>query len=89
MGWLVAAVSRPHYLWTSRTRGSNHGSPHLSDQSIPILFVGPGIRPRRYERVVRSVDIAPTLAALLGLRPTEPLDGRPIPEVAGAAGGRP
>jgi predicted AlkP superfamily pyrophosphatase or phosphodiesterase len=89
MGWLVAAVSRPHYLWTSRTRGSNHGSPHLSDQSIPILFVGPGIRPRRYERVVRSVDIAPTLAALLGLRPTEPLDGRPIPEVAGAASGRP
>jgi predicted AlkP superfamily pyrophosphatase or phosphodiesterase len=89
MGWLFAAVSQPHYLWTSRSLGGNHGSPHLPDQSIPVLFVGPGIRPRTYERVVRSVDVAPTLAALLGLRPTEPLDGRPIPEVAGAAGGRP
>jgi hypothetical protein len=39
------------------------------------------------------VDIAPTLAAYLDITPTEPLDGRPLPEVliqslAGRSGGR-
>jgi arylsulfatase A-like enzyme len=30
------------------------------------------------------VDIAPTLAALLGIPPTESLDGVPLPEVLGS-----
>jgi arylsulfatase A-like enzyme len=37
----------------------------------------------RHERLVRTVDIAPTLAALIGVKPTERLDGSVIPEVVG------
>jgi len=33
------------------------------------------------EGEARTVDIAPTLAALLGIQPTEPLDGRVLAEV--------
>jgi arylsulfatase A-like enzyme len=34
-------------------------------------------------RPVRTVDIAPTLAALLGVRPEGRLDGEPLVEVVG------
>jgi arylsulfatase A-like enzyme len=34
---------------------------------------------------VSTTDIAPTLAALLGIRPGERLDGRPLRQVGGGA----
>lgn len=40
-----------------------------------------GLRHGTVARPVRTVDIAPTLARLLGIRPTEPLDGVDLPEV--------
>jgi arylsulfatase A-like enzyme len=49
--------------------------------AIPIAFLGAGVHAATYARVVRSVDIAPTLAALIGVRPMEALDGQVIPEV--------
>jgi predicted AlkP superfamily pyrophosphatase or phosphodiesterase len=52
-----------------------HGSPHDSDAQVPVAFWGPAIRPGQHNDVVRVVDIAPTLAAILGVRPLEPLDG--------------
>jgi arylsulfatase A-like enzyme len=38
-----------------------------------------------HHRVVETVDIAPTLAALLGVRPLQAVDGRVLPEVVGGA----
>lgn len=71
----VMVSIRPFYYWAS-TRYPTHGSPNDPDARVPILFYGapfaPGVRPR----FVRVVDMAPTLAAALGIRPTEPLDGR-------------
>jgi arylsulfatase A-like enzyme len=48
---------------------------------VPIAFMGRGVRPAVIHRPIDTVDIAPTLAALLGLRPAEALDGVPLPEV--------
>jgi arylsulfatase A-like enzyme len=51
--------------------------------------------PGRVERPVRTVDLAPTLARLLGVDPPAGIDGRVLPEVASAvapaeaASGRP
>jgi len=42
---------------------------------VPIVFWGDGIRPGRYAGRVSVADIAPTLAAVLGVTPLEPLDG--------------
>ena len=43
---------------------------------VPILFYGPPFKPGRYSGYTRTVDMAPTLARVLGITPGEPLDGR-------------
>jgi arylsulfatase A-like enzyme len=58
-----------------------HGSAHPDDQRVPVAFLGPGITARQYPDTVSTTDIAPTLAALLGVRPSERLDGRVLPQV--------
>jgi len=57
---------------------ATHGSPHMQDSHVPMIFYGPSFVPGRYDQFVRTVDIAPTLARALGVTPTEPLDGRPL-----------
>jgi predicted AlkP superfamily pyrophosphatase or phosphodiesterase len=59
---------------------ATHGSPHDQDSHVPIILVGAPFRPGRYGRRVRTADIAPTLAQVLGVRPLELLDGRPLIE---------
>ena len=51
---------------------SHHGD---YDTNVPVLFAGPPFRPGRYGEFARVVDMAPTLAAALGVAPAEPLDG--------------
>jgi len=57
---------------------AQHGTPHMQDSHVPILFYGAPFQPGRYPEFARTVDIAPTLAQVLGVTPTEPLDGRPL-----------
>lgn len=47
--------------------GTGHGTPYEYDRHIPIIFMGSGIKAGTYSQECSSVDIAPTLAALLGL----------------------
>ena len=54
---------------------ASHGSSYPHDSHVPVIFYGMGIRPGRYGDFVRTVDIAPTLAAVAGVKPTERLDG--------------
>jgi len=81
-GWLLAAVPTDGVIW-SKTGVANHGSALDADVRIPIIFAGPGIRPGRYDRPIVAADIGPTLAALIGVPPTEPVAGHPVPEVVG------
>jgi predicted AlkP superfamily pyrophosphatase or phosphodiesterase len=55
-----------------------HGSPYLSDRSVPLVFMGPGITPGRSAEPARTVDLAPTLAKLAGIPVPPGLDGRPL-----------
>lgn len=55
-----------------------HGTPYDYDSHVPIVFYGAGVRPGRIADFVRTVDIAPTLAEIAGVRPTERLDGVPL-----------
>lgn len=80
-GWLVAVTPHEGTTWDSWATGANHGTPWQADVQVPIVFYGAGLRHGTVARPVRTVDIAPTLARLLGIRPTEPLDGVDLPEV--------
>lgn len=71
----VVVTLRP-YWYLAASRQATHGTPHDYDARVPILFYGAGIRPGRHADTVRVVDIAPTLAWLLGVRPMERLDGK-------------
>jgi arylsulfatase A-like enzyme len=56
---------------------ATHGSPWDYDRRVPILFWRKGITPFEQPLPVETVDIAPTLAALIGLAvPAGQLDGR-------------
>ena len=81
-GWLVAAVSRPGWIWTDTPGWTNHGSTQRTDMHIPMIFMGPGLTARRVSRRVTSEDIGPTFAALAGVRPTESVTGRVLTEAA-------
>jgi len=47
---------------------TNHGTPHAYDRRVPLIFWGPWKGGQRPEPV-RTVDLAPTLAHELGLKP--------------------
>ncbi|MDQ3699252.1 MAG: alkaline phosphatase family protein [Gemmatimonadota bacterium] len=53
-----------------------HGSPHDYDAHVPVIFYGRQFKPGRYDRFARVVDMAPTLAWVTAVTPTERLDGR-------------
>jgi hypothetical protein len=70
---------RPHDIWAG-SASAEHGQPSEDDAHVPLIIAGPGVRRGRYTRRVSLVDLAPTLARLLGVRPLERLDGRVLTE---------
>lgn len=75
----VTVTLRDHYYW-AQVHYATHGSPHDSDAHVPLIFYGAPFRAGSYNQFVRVVDIAPTLAAVLAVPPTEPLDGHVLRE---------
>lgn len=66
--------------WMSGSNIATHGSPHRVDTHVPILMYGPAwIKPGRVDTRVEVVDIAPTLARLLGVAVPSSSEGRPLP----------
>ncbi len=63
----VTASLKPYVYVSSRVGGTGHGSLNDYDRHVPVAFLGPGIRAGRYEAACGPHDIAPTLAALLGV----------------------
>ena len=74
-GWDFGTVNR-----------AGHGGLRPGDMCVPLLLAGPGV-PHERRRAARTVDLMPTLLALLGRPIPRGLDGRclvALPEVSGA-----
>jgi arylsulfatase A-like enzyme len=81
IAWFVAASPRPGWVWGGTPGHADHGTTSDDDAGVPIAFLGPGIRAGIFAETVRTVDIAPTLARLLGVSVPSKIDGRRIKRV--------
>ncbi len=79
--WLFCAVLKPGYVWSKGNLTAEHGTMSEESVNVPIAFWGAGVVPHLFAERARTVDIAPTLAAFLGVKPSEPLDGKALPGV--------
>ncbi len=60
---------------------STHGSPWRYDTFVPIVFAGMELKPAKVSRRVYTVDIAPTLAAFVGVKPPSGSVGQVLSEI--------
>ena len=77
----LMALPKKHYYIDNYPGGTGHGTPYEYDRHVPIVWMGPGIKPGHYSALAGPEDIAPTLAKMLGIDyPLEP-DARLLSEV--------
>lgn len=55
--------------------GTTHGTVYDYDSHVPMIFAGPGVAAAIHRERVATIDLAPTLAALLGVPVPETVDG--------------
>jgi predicted AlkP superfamily pyrophosphatase or phosphodiesterase len=55
--------------------GTGHGSPYHYDRWVPFIVYGAGVSAGTHDEPAATVDLAPTLAALLGITAPPDLDG--------------
>ena len=81
----VYIVFEPHHYindFDGLVVASTHGSPWRYDTFVPVVFSGHGIKTQKVvHRRVHTVDVAPTLSALLGVRYPSGTAGNPLVEV--------
>ena len=61
---------------------TTHGSAYDYDTHVPLIVLAPGLESETLDIPARTVDLAPTLANLLGIPVPDEVDGRPLVEVA-------
>jgi arylsulfatase A-like enzyme len=78
----VMIVVKPYWYFGSSTQGTSHGTPYNYDTNVPLMIMGKTwIKPGAYSQYAEVVDIAPTLAHLLRIRPPAAAEGRILGEV--------
>jgi predicted AlkP superfamily pyrophosphatase or phosphodiesterase len=78
----IYVVQEPY--WFNFDKGpvaAMHGSPWSYDTHVPVIFAGPGIPSQIIYRQIQPADVAPTMAALLGMSPPASAQGTVLPEV--------
>jgi len=69
----------PYWLYGSK--GTTHGSTFGYDAHVPVIFMGPGIKPGRYNLPIAVNDVAPTLATYLDIETPSGSTGRCLAEI--------
>lgn len=80
----IFVIQEPYFLF-GRSAGTSHSTPWGYDTHVPVIFYGAGVKAGNYAREVAPNDIAPTLAAVLGVEPPSGSSGRVLPEIVPSA----
>ena len=75
----LAIVAEPY--WMFEAKGTSHGTPYNYDSHVPVIFMGPAVKPGRYRRPIAVNDIAPTVAAILDIETPSGSGGRQLEEI--------
>ncbi|MBV9083854.1 MAG: hypothetical protein JOZ62_14340, partial [Acidobacteriaceae bacterium] len=75
----VMLVFEPGYV--PGKSGTSHFSPYAYDRHVPVVFMGPSIKPGRYDESIAPNDIAPTLATILDVQIPSGSSGRVLTEM--------
>ncbi len=76
--WYVFSIPRPFLI--GYTTGTDHSLPYTYDTHVPLAFFGVSFKPGQYREKVETVDLAATIASLLGINPPASAVGRPLHE---------
>ena len=76
----LIAVTDPFKYFVEYAITATHGSPYSYDTHVPLIIVGGSMRRGRYYQAASPADIAPTLAAVLGLQAPSNSVGRVLLE---------
>jgi hypothetical protein len=77
-GWYVMGV--PEIYTVGSSKGTDHASPYTYDTHVPLAFFGLPFRPGTYRTHAEPVDLAVTLASLLGINAPTHAVGRVLTE---------
>ena len=66
-GWYVMVIPTAYQMQTLPAGGTTHFSPWSYDRHVPLGFFGAPFTPGIYHGRVQPVDLAATLASLLGV----------------------
>lgn len=75
----VYVLLEPYWLYGSR--GTTHGTTFSYDAHVPVIFMGPGIKPGRFNQQISVNDVAPTLATYLDIETPSGSVGRCLAEI--------
>lgn len=75
----VSSILEPY--WIFGARDASHGAAYSYDTHLPLIFMGPGIKPGKYDENVATNDIAPTLATILEVETPSGSVGRVLREM--------
>jgi len=78
-GWYVIGVPIPFAVGSSS--GTDHTSPYTYDTHVPLAFYGLPFQPGTYRTHAEPVDLAATLASLLGINAPTHSIGRVLTEI--------
>jgi Type I phosphodiesterase / nucleotide pyrophosphatase len=76
--WFVMGV--PDFYAVGPSKGTDHASPYNYDTHVPLAFYGLPFRPGTYRTNTEPVDMAATLASLLGINAPTHSVGRVLTE---------
>ncbi|TAK56675.1 MAG: alkaline phosphatase family protein [Bacteroidetes bacterium] len=76
----LMVIFKPYWTLDGSTTGTNHGSPYDYDTHVPLIFFGNNVTPGMYAVESSPTDLAPTLAALLGIEFPPSRTGRVLRE---------